>query len=142
RSGSYDSFIQQLSILMTMPGSPCIYYGTELALDGQNDPYNRKPMPWKDLDCYEHQSVFNQVKALIAVRKLDCFKSEQPFDFFNMDTQRLIHYTRGTDQKGFVYINASGSDVDVAINKNSKIVFSHKYNNFKLQTGGVLVIVD
>ncbi len=142
RSGSYDSFIQQLSILMTMPGSPCIYYGTELALDGQNDPYNRKPMPWKNLDCSEHQTVFNQVKALIAVRKLDCFKSEQPFEFFNMDTRRLIHYTRGTEQKGSVYINDSDCDVEIHKNSDSKIVFSHKYRDSKLQKGGVLVIVS
>lgn len=142
RAGSYDSFIQQMAILMTMPGSPCIYYGTEFALDGQNDPYNRKPMPWKYLDCSEHQSVFNQIKALIAVRKLDCFKSEQPFDFVNMDTQRLIHYTRGTEQKGSVYINDSDRDVEIYENSDSKIVFSHKYSDSKLKKGGVLVIVN
>ena len=99
-------------------------------------------MPWKYLDCSEHQSVFNQIKALIAVRKLDCFKSEQPFEFFNMDTRRLIHYTRGTDKKGSVFINDSDCDVEIHKNSDSKIVFSHKYSDSKLQKGGVLVIVS
>lgn len=50
RCGSYDKLIQQLSVLVTMPGSPCIYYGTEIALEGKNDPDNRRPMPWKDIE--------------------------------------------------------------------------------------------
>lgn len=28
-----DIFYQQLAILFTLPGSPCIYYGTEIALE-------------------------------------------------------------------------------------------------------------
>lgn len=27
-----DKFYQQLAILFTLPGSPCIYYGTEIAM--------------------------------------------------------------------------------------------------------------
>lgn len=142
RAGSYDSFIQQLTVLMTMPGSPCLYYGTEIALDGQNDPYNRKPMPWKDFESSENISVFNDVKALICARKLDCFKSDKPFVFFNTDTQRLLHYSRGDEVKGSVYINASDNDVNIDINSDTKVVFSHKYSDSKLQKGGVLVTVN
>ena len=31
---------------MTMPGAPCIYYGDEVGVDGNNDPFCRKPFPW------------------------------------------------------------------------------------------------
>ncbi len=33
-----DKFYQQLAILFTLPGSPCIYYGTEIAMEGAHDP--------------------------------------------------------------------------------------------------------
>jgi alpha-glucosidase len=33
--------------LFTWPGVPCIYYGDEVGLDGNNDPFCRKPFPWK-----------------------------------------------------------------------------------------------
>jgi len=32
--------------LFTWPGVPCIYYGDEVGLDGNNDPFCRKPFPW------------------------------------------------------------------------------------------------
>jgi len=32
--------------LFSWPGTPCIYYGDEVGLDGANDPFCRKPFPW------------------------------------------------------------------------------------------------
>lgn len=32
--------------LYCWPGVPCIYYGDEVGLDGNNDPFCRKPFPW------------------------------------------------------------------------------------------------
>lgn len=32
--------------LYCWPGVPCVYYGDEVGLDGNNDPFCRKPFPW------------------------------------------------------------------------------------------------
>ncbi len=32
--------------LFCWPGVPCIYYGDEVGVDGNNDPFCRKPFPW------------------------------------------------------------------------------------------------
>lgn len=37
-------------------GSPCLYYGAEAGLWGGDDPDNRKPMLWPDLN-YEHETA-------------------------------------------------------------------------------------
>lgn len=34
--------------LFTWPGVPCIYYGDEVGLDGNNDPFCRKTFPWDE----------------------------------------------------------------------------------------------
>lgn len=40
-------------IQMTHPGAPMVYYGDEVGMYGADDPTNRKPMLWKDLEPYE-----------------------------------------------------------------------------------------
>ncbi|MDA0802325.1 MAG: alpha-amylase family glycosyl hydrolase [Planctomycetota bacterium] len=39
---------------MTYLGAPMIYYGDEVGMWGADDPTNRKPMLWKDLEPYEN----------------------------------------------------------------------------------------
>ncbi len=56
-----------LSFLFSQTGSPCIYYGTEIGLDGGADPLCRKCMPWNP----EHQDLdlLSFTKKLILHRK-------------------------------------------------------------------------
>jgi alpha-glucosidase len=37
-----------LAMLMSFVGVPCIYYGTEIGMEGGKDPDNRRCMPWDD----------------------------------------------------------------------------------------------
>ena len=66
-----DIFYQQLALLFTMPGSPCIYYGTEIAMEGGFDPDCRRCMPWEELDKEENQGRIREIKKLIALRRSD-----------------------------------------------------------------------
>ncbi len=35
-----------LSLIVAMPGMPCVYYGDEAGMEGAADPYSRAPFPW------------------------------------------------------------------------------------------------
>ncbi len=37
-------------VLFTFPGSPTVYYGDELGMEGFEDPFNRAAMPWETAD--------------------------------------------------------------------------------------------
>ena len=39
-------------LILTLPGTPCIYYGDEVGMEGYRDPFNRKPFPWKRLETF------------------------------------------------------------------------------------------
>jgi neopullulanase len=45
--GDKQKVKQALAFLFSQAGSPCIYYGTEIGLDGGNDPLCRKCMVWE-----------------------------------------------------------------------------------------------
>jgi len=51
--------------MMLFPGRPAIYYGTEIDLDGANDPDNRKPYPWHK----ESSTTFDLIKKLSLIKK-------------------------------------------------------------------------
>ncbi len=59
RPSSHDYRIMKLMVVfqMTYVGAPMIYYGNEVGMFGADDPSNRKPMLWKDLEPYENPNV-------------------------------------------------------------------------------------
>jgi len=56
-----------LTLLMLLPGTPCLYYGTEVGLAGGPDPDNRRCMPWQP----ENQDLTMRdfVKKLVTWRQ-------------------------------------------------------------------------
>ncbi len=64
--GDPELVILCLALLLTMPGAPCIYYGTEVGLEGGPDPDCRRGFPWDRVD--EPSPVGDALKELIAVR--------------------------------------------------------------------------
>lgn len=56
-----------LTIQMTLPGAPMIYYGDEVGLLGENDPDCRRCMPW-DQDDWNDQ-VVRITRDLVSLRR-------------------------------------------------------------------------
>ena len=56
-----------LAFLFLQRGTPCIYYGTELELDGGMDPDCRRVMPWERVSS--SNDMLNFMKNLIQLRK-------------------------------------------------------------------------
>jgi alpha-amylase len=56
-----------LAFMLTMDGIPCIYYGTEQAFDGGNDPGNREVLWESGFDTTG--ATFTTTRDLIALRK-------------------------------------------------------------------------
>ena len=65
--GDLQSVKSALAFLYLQRGTPCIYYGTELALIGGPDPDCRRVMPWERVS--EDNDMLNFMKELIQLRK-------------------------------------------------------------------------
>lgn len=46
--GNVPSLRLALAFMLSIPGAPCIYYGTEIGMSGGTDPDCRDPFPWDD----------------------------------------------------------------------------------------------
>ena len=125
-----------------MPGSPCIYYGTEVVMDGSYDPDCRRCMPWDEIDSGKRANEIAEMKRLIEMRKtLQSCKSRN-FHFPNdVEEKRVISYTKiGENESIQVYINCEEKAVAIDISGFSEVVYSRGWENGKLAPDGVLIL--
>jgi neopullulanase len=66
--GDWEALKQSLLFLMTVPGAPCLYYGTEVGMTGGPDPDCRRAFPWDDMNTW-NKDVFEFTKAAIRLRR-------------------------------------------------------------------------
>jgi neopullulanase len=55
------------TMLFLLPGSPCIFYGTEIGMEGENDTDSRRPMIWDEKR--QDRELLAFFRDLIAFRK-------------------------------------------------------------------------
>lgn len=67
RMGSRKKTKLALTLLFALPGAPCIYYGTEYALEGGHDPDCRRCMIWEPMP--EELEFSRFVVSLIRLRR-------------------------------------------------------------------------
>lgn len=140
RLKNLNVFYQQLAVLFTMPGSPCIYYGTEIAMEGGHDPDCRRCMPWDEMDSEENRKCLEEMKKLISLRKSE--KTFKSFYFHFPDTyreKRCVEYIKLDDagNKIQVVLNCTKDSVDAL--DGGEILFARGYENGKLAPDGTLI---
>ncbi len=113
--------IQRLAALfqMTYVGAPMLYYGTEAGMWGADDPDDRKPMLWPDLDyapeakdplgrareadtvAFDHD-LFSFYRDIIALRNEHDAFQEGDFEVLSANESGLFVYRRATAQDTFI----------------------------------------
>ena len=135
-----DLFYQQLAVLFTLPGSPCIYYGTEIAMEGGFDPDCRRCMPWDEIDSEENRKRISEMKKLIHMRRTEEACRSLHFHFPDQyENRRCVEYIKldAQNRKLEVVLNCSGEEVEAE--PGGDILFSRNYRNNILGPKGTLI---
>ena len=89
----------------TLPGSPSIYYGDEVQMEGHNDPFNRRTYPWGK----ENLALLSYFRSLGQLRTQQEVLRLGDIQFFYADGGK-IGYTRSYQGKTLrFYVNRSES---------------------------------
>lgn len=109
------SFLQ-----FVLPGTPCIYYGDEIGMEGGPDPDCRKCMEWNE--DKQDRDLFQHYKKLIELRKDYKVLRTGTIQFLsvNQGDQKLI--IERCDEKDYILIllNASEDEESFFLNVNNK----------------------
>ena len=136
-----DEYFAQLAVLFSMPGSPCIYYGTEIAMEGGHDPDCRRCMPWGEIEAGKYKERIQKVSDLIHLRINEPLLKSRNFHFPNDYAQypRVIQFQKvgWLDNVVEIIINCSEEDVDVPMK--GEILFERHYIDSTLLPNGILM---
>lgn len=129
---AYAHLRQAAVFQMTYPGAPMIYYGTEAGMWGANDPDDRQPMLWPDID-YDDEThgphgpvdrsprapdteLFAFYRQAIALRRAHPCLRRGTLDWLDIPGERMIAYERRLgDEVIRVYLNAGDQRAAVAV---------------------------
>jgi hypothetical protein len=84
-----------------VPGTPVLYYGTEIALAGGSDPDNRRMMPWGAAD----ETTRDLVRQLAVLRQQTPSLRRGSFEKLLSERDTLVYARRGGADTAVVAIN-------------------------------------
>lgn len=146
--GDKDVFYQQLAVLFTMPGSPCIYYGTEIAMEGGHDPDCRRCMPWDGIEGGTFDKEIEEIQKLIQLRKSETAFQSRNFHFPNAyKAERLVEYIKlDNAQCVEVLLNCGQEPITIVSSEVTRekgatgdILYARKYEEGTLMPKGILI---
>ncbi|MBD5515173.1 MAG: alpha-glycosidase [Lachnospiraceae bacterium] len=135
-----DEYFQQLAVLFTMPGSPCIYYGTEIAMEGGYDPDCRRCMPWEEIDAGVYDERIQIVRSLLQLRRTEPLLRDRNFHFPNrINRSRVIEFNKMGWMDNYVEVIINCEEEDIEIEREGEILFSRHYIDKTLLRNGILI---
>ena len=117
---------QIYTILLTFTGTPCIYYGDEIALDGGQDPGCRKCMPWDEEE--QNRDMFEHVQRLIALRKQNpVLANEGDLLFVHIDSEVVMYKRESEKADAYILINLSENQKELSSEEwqSSELLYSN-----------------
>lgn len=135
-----DEYFQQLAVLFTMPGSPCIYYGTEIAMEGGHDPDCRRCMPWDDIDKGVYDERIQIIRSLLHLRREEPLLRSRNFHFPNkINKPRVIEFNKIGWLDNYVEVIINCEEEDIEIPREGEILFARHYIDSTLLRSGILI---
>lgn len=109
-NGNEKALNMAYMFLFSFVGAPCLYYGDELGLSGNHDPYCRQSMPWNREFSWNH-NLHNFIKKLVQIRHKHAALQEGSFKTLYAKDNIYI-YARQLDTEVFIGVLNTGENIE------------------------------
>lgn len=162
-----DAAKQAAGILLTLPGTPYVYYGEETGMTGSKpDEQIRQPFVWSNKDKSKNSSwetenndintvavnvqekdsnsLLNFYKTIINLRNSTPALNSGTFEGIDTENSGVAAYKRVyKSQEVYVYVNTGRDDVTEKTDLNKvKVLYSNKRSDKKLSVNGKLTLKE
>ncbi|HPE67726.1 MAG TPA: glycoside hydrolase family 13 protein [Thermotogota bacterium] len=100
-----------VSLQMTMPGCPVIYYGDELGMTGATDPFCRQPFGSQPT----HEPTSRLYQALLALRKRSEALKTGEYSVLQTSRQALVFERKTAEERIVVAVNTGSRQVPLGV---------------------------
>lgn len=138
-NGDKDIVKQMYAFMFLQQGTPDIYYGSEYAMTGGNDPDNRKPMEWRP-EKQDHD-MYAFMKALIQLRK-DQLAVLVDGDLAWQIEGDVVSLTRCLSGKRLTAVFNASEVAYEMLTVGSQVIFANHFNDGNLEPKGFVVILE
>ncbi len=102
------------TLIATLPGIPCIFYGDEAGLEGYSDPFNRRTFPWGNEDA----DILAHYKRIGQIRKENPIYKDGEFKILCFDESLLVFERIMGKDRFITVINNSDDDISIVFKSN------------------------
>lgn len=128
------------TLMLTYPGTPCIYYGDEIGLTGEMDPGCRKCMPW-DEDKH-NLDLFTHIQSLIQLRKSEPLLANEGKLKWEYNNGVILFRKMKEDREVFVIINPNDGQVTLSLESNFSRTWTDLITNKMLTSNSEKLKID
>lgn len=132
--GNKDKLLCALCAMIMLPGMPCVFYGTEIPLDGDGDPDCRKPFDWT---FKKQDTVYAEnFKRILALKRHAALCGG---DTGIKAENGLLEISRIKDgEKITAYFNTSGKAKQKELN--GQLLFGLNFKGNRILNNGAVVV--
>lgn len=139
---------QIYTILLTFTGTPCIYYGDEIGLDGEQDPGCRKCMPWDEEK--HNKDLKEHIQTLISLRnEHKVLANEGDLQFIPYHSDVVIYKRESDKALAYILINLAENSTEIPLEGKNKAAllysdsqssWNQESSTIKLAPGGYAIL--
>lgn len=132
--GNADKLLGALCAAVVFPGMPCVFYGTELPLDGESDPDCRKTFDWTF--SKQDKNYAENFRKILALKK----ESALSGGYAEVSSENgVLKITRKANEESVTaYFNTCGKAKKLV--PDGEVIFSINYNNKRISNNGTVVV--
>lgn len=129
-----DKLLSAIAVMTIYPGAPCLYYGTEICLEGGYDPDNRRCFDW-DESKWDYDFM-TKIKDIFNLKQIEILKKG---DIQITSKGNLCYINRFYKKEEIsLILNQSKKAVSLVLDGDIQVVNNYKSN--QLLTDGFVII--
>lgn len=130
-----NKLVAAIALTIMFPGAPCIYYGTEICMEGGYDPDSRRCFDWHQSNW--DKEVWELIKGLISLRNS---KILQYGNVKISEKDEMLQLVRRHEDKILTLLINPTNDKKIFSSDKSKILFSNRTDGDQINANGFIVM--